>query len=236
MLTGPKLGAAIEAARKKKGVTKKALADEFGVSAPSVQDWVKRGTIDKDKLSRLWLFFQDVAGPDHWGLQNWTEDQHPSGGMLIHPVAQDSSPPRYHSGPIASSAVPVIGTLAMGEHLMYELRSEPDGHPIGTVHAPLSDGNSIAFQVFGDDLYPAVRHGTCLVVTPGADACPGELVLIEMTDRRFVVCELVSSQADAVVWTPAAGGARRTTARAEVRMLHGIVSMIPGSRLVPRSR
>jgi hypothetical protein len=51
-----------------KGVTKKALAEHFGVEPPSVQDWVKRGTIDKARLPELWNFFSDVVGPDHWGL------------------------------------------------------------------------------------------------------------------------------------------------------------------------
>ena len=68
MLTGQALGAAIEAARKKKKVTKKAMADAFGVSPPAVQDWVTRGTIDKARLQALWEYFSDVVGPEHWGL------------------------------------------------------------------------------------------------------------------------------------------------------------------------
>jgi hypothetical protein len=72
MLTGQELGAAIEAARVKKGVTKKAMADHFEVSPPSIQDWVKRGTIDKGRLPDLWEFFKDVVGPAHWGLKNVT--------------------------------------------------------------------------------------------------------------------------------------------------------------------
>lgn len=68
MLTGPELGKAIESARALKGVTKKAMADHFRVTPPSVQDWVKRGTIDKDKLVALWAYFSDVVGPEHWGL------------------------------------------------------------------------------------------------------------------------------------------------------------------------
>lgn len=71
MLTGNKLGEAIEAARIKKGLTKKAIADAFGVKPPSVQDWVKRGTIDKEKLPILWRLFSDVVGPEHWGLEEF---------------------------------------------------------------------------------------------------------------------------------------------------------------------
>lgn len=68
MLTGKQLGQAIEAARLLKGVTKKAMADHFGVRPPSIQDWVNRGTIEKDKLPGLWEYFADVVQPSHWGL------------------------------------------------------------------------------------------------------------------------------------------------------------------------
>jgi hypothetical protein len=68
MLTGKELGAAIESAIQKKGITKKALAKAFEVAPPSVSDWVKRGTISKDKLPELFRLFSDVVGPAHWGL------------------------------------------------------------------------------------------------------------------------------------------------------------------------
>lgn len=69
MLTGPELGAAIEAARIAKGVSKKKLADDFAVKPPSVQGWVKNGRIDKSKLMDVIAYFADVVGPDHWGLR-----------------------------------------------------------------------------------------------------------------------------------------------------------------------
>jgi len=68
MLTGPELGAAIEAARIKKNVPKNALAKVFGISAPSVNGWVTTGRIDKSKLIEVIRYFSDVVGPEHWGL------------------------------------------------------------------------------------------------------------------------------------------------------------------------
>lgn len=69
MLTGPELGAAIEAARIAKGVSKKDLADDFSVKPPSIQGWVKNGRIDKSKLMDVIAYFSDVVGPEHWGLR-----------------------------------------------------------------------------------------------------------------------------------------------------------------------
>jgi len=71
MLTGEQLGQAIRAAIKKKGVSQKAVATAFGVKPPSVQDWLNRGVIGKDKLPKLWDYFADVVGPEHWGLREW---------------------------------------------------------------------------------------------------------------------------------------------------------------------
>lgn len=68
MLTGQELGAAIESARIKKGVSKKKLADVFNVAPPSVQGWVKFGRIDKSKLMELMVYFSDVVDSAHWGL------------------------------------------------------------------------------------------------------------------------------------------------------------------------
>ncbi|BGD82937.1 S24 family peptidase [Pseudomonas aeruginosa] len=68
MLTGPQLGAAIEAARLAKNMSKKALAEQFGVKPPSVQGWINTGRIDKAKLIELISFFSGVVGAEHWGL------------------------------------------------------------------------------------------------------------------------------------------------------------------------
>lgn len=71
MLTGRDLGDAIRSAIKKKGVTQREVARVFEVQPPSVQDWMKRGTVAKDKLPALWHYFEDVVGPDHWGLDSF---------------------------------------------------------------------------------------------------------------------------------------------------------------------
>ena len=68
MLTGEKLGQAIAEAIELKGVSKKEVAEHFEVRPPSIQDWVNRGTISKDKLPKLWSYFADVVQPAHWGL------------------------------------------------------------------------------------------------------------------------------------------------------------------------
>lgn len=76
MLSGKDLGRAIEQAINKKiasgSVKSKAeVARHFKVQPPSIYDWIKKGSISKDKLPELWRFFSDVVGPEHWGLNEY---------------------------------------------------------------------------------------------------------------------------------------------------------------------
>lgn len=76
MLTGKALGKAIATAIDRKiaaGVIKSKtdVANDFGVRPSSVHGWIKTGAISKDKLQKLWDYFADVAGPEHWGLSAW---------------------------------------------------------------------------------------------------------------------------------------------------------------------
>lgn len=90
MLTGSELGAAIESARVKKGVSKKKLADDFAVAPPSIQGWVKFGRIDKAKLMDLMVYFSDVVPPSHWGLAGWSMDSSTAGNQPPQLAAQAS--------------------------------------------------------------------------------------------------------------------------------------------------
>lgn len=78
MLNGTDLGAAIKAAIEKKiasgaAPSQAAIARHFNVRPPSIHDWIKKGSISKDKLPELWRYFSDVVGPEHWGLKAWPE-------------------------------------------------------------------------------------------------------------------------------------------------------------------
>lgn len=78
MLNGTDLGAAIKAAIEKKiasgaVASQAAIARHFNVKPPSIHDWIKKGSISKDKLPELWRYFSDVVGPEHWGLKAWPD-------------------------------------------------------------------------------------------------------------------------------------------------------------------
>ena len=78
MLTGKYLGDAIrEAIRLKKASGAisgtRDVAGHFWIKTPSIYDWMKKGSIGKEKLQRLFEYFSDVVGPEHWGIDdsNW---------------------------------------------------------------------------------------------------------------------------------------------------------------------
>lgn len=206
-----------------------------GASTASVSNWFT-GKSASMKAENLRTAAAYLNCNQFWletgrGDPGWASPSHQNGGLDIHSEAQDLSQRTSQHDPASASQVPVIGTLMAGVDKMFQLKAAPDGQVIGTVPASFADANSHALQVFGDELYPAVRHGTCLVVGPNAPCVPGELVPIETAEGYFLVCELVADQPDAVTWNSAVGGPRRTTARAEIRAMHAIVGLVPGSQL-----
>lgn len=113
---------------------------------------------------------------------------------------------------------------------MYHLKAAPDGQPIGAVPAFSKAAGTFAVRVFGDDLYPAVRHGQCLIVEPQSPPVEGELALLELEDGNFLVCELVSLRLDAVTYVAAQGGVRKTMDRRKVRSVHPVAEVVSASR------
>lgn len=75
MLQGKDLGAAIKAAMELKAarpgagrVGPTALARALGMSQPSASELLNTGRLAKEKLPLLLDYFEDVVGPDHFGL------------------------------------------------------------------------------------------------------------------------------------------------------------------------
>ena len=68
MLTGAQLGAALKAAMKAKDVRQAEVAQAFGITQPSVSEWIRFGRINKRHLPKLVAYFSTHVGPEHWGL------------------------------------------------------------------------------------------------------------------------------------------------------------------------
>jgi len=71
-----------------KGTKAVHLANHFHVRGPSVHGWINNGTIAKSRLPELWLYFSDVVGPEHWGMQSWPHGGIP-GAVFETPTAEE---------------------------------------------------------------------------------------------------------------------------------------------------
>lgn len=118
MLKGKEFGQAIDAAITLKiesgGARSKAeIARHFKVQPPSLSDWVKKGSISKERLPDLWAYFADVVGPEHWGL---TAEEWPAGLSTLaaerrHPHAPDATSP----WPLKKSTPERVGALTAAQ-------------------------------------------------------------------------------------------------------------------------
>lgn len=184
MLTGKDLGAALAQAIELKGVRKVELARHFGVTPPSVQEWIKRGVISKDKLPEIWRYFSDVVGPQHWGLDT----------ALVPSEANVEQGPNMH-GPY-----PVLSTVQAGRWTEICGQFQREDAQEWRHSARRLGPNGYMLRVAGQSMYApgqaySFPEGMILHVNPDAAPMPGQFVVVrradsdEATFKRYVLID-----------------------------------------------
>lgn len=179
MLTGEKLGEAISLAIEKKGVSKKAIAEKFGVKPPSVQDWIKRGTISKDKLFALIDFFSDVCGNDHWGLSDISAFKRTDENAEQAPAIGQQK------------KLAVVGTAQLGDDGYWAELEYPAGHGDGYVKHASKDASAYALRCRGDSMKPRIKNGEYVIIEPNHPYVNGDEVMVKCIKGRVMVKELL---------------------------------------------
>lgn len=188
MLTGKELGLAIEEAIRLKGVARTDVAAHFGVKPPSVQDWLKRGTISKEKLPGLWSYFSDVVGPEHWGLTTYP------GGSATLDVKLPPLETRFLPG-FEQLSIPLLansGSMGPGEDQLHDevvvgrLTVSPQW--VQRTIKPLTKLENLRFiHGYGDSMDPTFADGDILLVDVGVQEPKIDGVyVLEANDRIYI--------------------------------------------------
>lgn len=194
MLTGRDLGDAIRSAIEKKGVTQREVASVFDVKPPSIQDWIKRGTVSKDKLPALWHYFEDVVGPSHWGLDSfpgWPSRPRTSSPAGFH----DEQPSTGFLPGFEALSIPVLaqsGSMGHGEDQMHDevvvgrLTVSPQW--VARTIKPLTKLENLRFiHGYGDSMDPTFADGDILLVDAGVnDPKIDGVYVLEANERIYI--------------------------------------------------
>lgn len=195
MLTGKELGLAIREAIALKGVTQRELANVFEVKPPSIQDWIKRGTVSKDKLPALWHYFEDVVGPEHWGLDSFPRwpirrprTKAPEG------LHEESEAAPYLPG-FESLSIPLLaqlGSMSPAEERLHDdvvvgrLNVSPDW--VRRTIKPLTAMENLRLiHGYGDSMEGTFNDGDILLVDAGVqDPKVDGVYVLEANERTYI--------------------------------------------------
>lgn len=214
MLNGTDLGAAIKAAIEKKiasgaAASQAAIARHFNVKPPSIHDWIKKGSISKDKLPELWRYFSDVVGPEHWGLKAWPdmgavlpEERPPAAAPWPFPSISEKDVralPPAHINELQGALALAIAQLK----LRVEVAATPPQRPTTSTRGSVVDTHAAddAFPMREVLDRPAAGSGKILVsanVTSGARAAANDSFepVPELADVRLAAGDGIENHAE----------------------------------------
>ncbi len=172
MFTGKKFGAAIKEAidlkMEKRGIDKKTIATDFGIKPPSLHGWIKTGRVGKDHLFKLFEYFKDVVGAEHWGFASDSE------------IPKDISLGQELSKAlIDQKLVPIVGT----KNILNDEKFESNEHVFTRLKFK---GQSFALINKDKGMPPDFAVGSLLIVDTGLAPDPGDFV-IAIADGRVVL-------------------------------------------------
>ncbi len=122
----------------------------------------------------------------------------------------------------------VVGTARMGDQGYYLDLDGGNGYL--EFEAELG---SIAIQVRGESMHPAIRDGWYVVIEPSGRPTPGEYVLLGFNDGRKMVKELLMEKTDCYVVMSVNSGERITAMKEELANIQAITAVVPPSKHKP---
>ena len=126
---------------------------------------------------------------------------------------------------------PIVGTAQLGPDGYWEELNYPVGYGDGYLDVPTSDPNAYTLRVKGDSMAPAIRDGWYVVVEPNSSIVPGEYVLVETTDGRSMVKELLWEHGDQVaLMSVSEEYGRLTIDRSEIKHIYHVGFIAPPSK------
>ena len=126
--------------------------------------------------------------------------------------------------------IPVVGTAQMGDDGYWCELGFPPGHGESYIDAPTPAPDAYALQVRGDSMSPAIRDGWYVIVTPDRTCHPGEFVLVQTTDGRSMVKELLWQNGERIALMSVADGHERLTLdSSQVNRMDPVSAVVPPS-------
>lgn len=191
MLTGEKLGEALAAAIRMKGVSKADVARHFDVKPPSVQGWLKHGRISKSHIEKLLAYFSDVVGPEHWGISSTgfgRADLGPAVQTPLRPVVVVESDDQVPEGMIIIPRYTVKASAGHGEPVLeVDTEGQPNYFRSGWAQKNGYRPDALfSIVAMGNSMEPTIPNGASLIVHRQTEIVSGRVHVLCRGDECYV--------------------------------------------------
>lgn len=193
------------------------------VRRAKLKEWTRDHPIPEKEKS---YFSQLINGTASFGEKaaRRLETDYKMGLLYLDTPGQEQK--QFETQSITTKNYPrVVGTARMGDKGYYLDLEGGDGY----IEFEAEKG-SIAIQVRGDSMFPAIRDGWYIIIEPSGQLSIGEYVLLKFKDERKMVKELLQIKSDSYVVMSVNGEERFTVMKEELVDVKAISAVVPPSK------
>lgn len=131
--------------------------------------------------------------------------------------------------------IPIVGDTQAGRNGYWHSDVE---HPPVTdeyIDAPSRDTQAYGLRIRGSSMWPRMREGDVLSISPVAECIPGDYVVVRTQDGETLVKELVVCRRNEVILNSLSGDEPRIVLTADsIEAMHKVTAIVPSSMIFLR--
>ena len=129
--------------------------------------------------------------------------------------------------------IPVLGNTQAGREGYWYGEVDHPSKATEYIDAPSRDNEAYGLRIRGSSMWPRMREGDVLSISPVAECFPGDYVVIRTTDGETLVKELVVCRHNEVLLDSLSEQQPRIALPLDtIELMHKVTAIVPGSMII----
>lgn len=209
------------------GNNKTALANRLDIQPSYLSRFSAKTQSSRRQIGdRLARRIEEVSDKDYGWLDRRNDPESTATAVADYDLVEPA-----HLGFI--DRIPIMGDTQAGREGYWCGDTDHPATADEYIDAPSRDSGAYGLRIRGSSMWPRMREGDVLSVSPVADCLPGDYVIVRTQTGETLVKELVVCRHTEIILNSLSGDAPRIMLSADnVVLMHKVTAIVPSSMIV----